>query len=85
MQLVFVLLTLLLLVVAIFALQNAEPATVRFLHWQIRSSVAVVTLAATAAGALIAALLSWAARLLRWSRGRVAARAAPPGSDSDTP
>lgn len=82
MQLVFILLTLLLLAVAIFALQNAEPVTVRFLHWQIHSSVAVVTLAATAVGALIAALLGWAARLWRWSRGRLAAQAGSPGSDA---
>lgn len=82
MQLIFILLTLLLLAVAIFALQNSEPATVRFLHWQIRSSVAVVTLAATAAGALIAALLGWATRIRRWSRERGAARAGSPGADT---
>ena len=76
MLLVFVALTLLLLAVALFALQNAEPVTVRFLHWQLQSSVAVVTLSATAAGAVVAGLLSLAARIMRWSRGRAASRSA---------
>ena len=63
-------LSVLLLVVVIFALQNAEAITVRFLFWQLQSSVAVVTLAATAGGVLIAELFRLASRLLRWTRGR---------------
>lgn len=68
MQLVFVLLTLLLLAVAVFALQNAAPVTVKFFHWQTESSLAVVTLSATVAGALIAMLGGLVARLRRWAR-----------------
>jgi uncharacterized integral membrane protein len=63
-------LSLLLLAVAIFALENAQAVTVRFLFWQIQSSVAVVTLAATAGGVLIAGLVGMAGRLRRWNRGR---------------
>jgi uncharacterized integral membrane protein len=74
MQLVFVLLTLLLLAVALFALQNSEHVTIRFWPWQVQASLAVVTLAATAVGALIAALLSWASQLRRWKRARAANR-----------
>jgi uncharacterized integral membrane protein len=70
MQALFVLLTLLCLIVALFALQNAAPVSVRFLHWQIDSSVAVVTLAAATVGALIAWLLGLTTRLLRWGRSR---------------
>jgi len=62
----------LLLAVAIFALENAQPVTVRFLYWQLQSSVAVVTLAATGAGVLIAGMVGWASRLRRWKRGRAA-------------
>jgi len=62
----------LLLAVAIFALENAQAVTVRFLYWELQSSVAVVTLAATAAGVLIAGLIGVAGRLRRWRRGRAA-------------
>jgi uncharacterized integral membrane protein len=72
MQVLFVLLTLLLLAVAVFALQNADPVILRFLHWQFQSSVAVVTLGATAAGALIAGLIGVGGRLRRWQRRRAA-------------
>ncbi len=71
-----IVLSVLLLAVAIFALQNAQAVTVRFLSWQLQSSVAVVTLAATAAGVLIAGLLGLASRLRRWNRGRAATGAA---------
>jgi uncharacterized integral membrane protein len=70
--LLLVVLSGLLLAVAIFALQNAQAATVRFLYWELQSSVAVVTLAATAAGVLIAGLVGLASRLRRWRRGRTA-------------
>jgi uncharacterized integral membrane protein len=79
MQLLFVLLTLLLLAVALFALQNADPVTLRFLHWQFQSSVAVVTLGATAAGALIAGLMGLGARLRRWQRRRATEPGPGPG------
>jgi putative membrane protein len=87
-QLLFALLTLLLLAVALFALQNADPVTLRFWPWQVQSSVAVVTLAATAAGALIATLLSVATRLMRWGRSRGAGPDEPrpaPGPLDTTP
>ena len=71
-MLVLIVLSLLLLAVAIFALENAQAVTVRFLYWQLESSVAVVTIAATAAGVLIAGLLGLASRLRRWNRGRAA-------------
>ena len=90
MQLVFVLVTLLLVAAALFAFQNPDPVTVRFLGWQVSSSVALVTLAAGAAGALIAVLLGFGARLRRWSRARATARvarepASPGSSPSGTP
>jgi uncharacterized integral membrane protein len=65
-----IVLSALLLAVAIFALENAQAVTVRFLYWQLQSSVAVVTLAATAAGVLIAGLVGLGNRLRRWKHGR---------------
>jgi putative membrane protein len=56
--------------VVIFALQNPQAVTIRFLFWQLDSSVAIVALAATAAGVLVAGLFGLAKRLLRWKRGR---------------
>ena len=71
-----IVLSVLLLAIAIFALENAQAVTVRFLYWQLQSSVAVVTLAATAAGVLIAGLIGLVSRLRRWKRGRAATGAA---------
>jgi uncharacterized integral membrane protein len=75
-----IVLSVLLLAVAIFALENSQAVTVRFLSWQLQSSVAVVTLAATAAGVLIAGLFGLASRLRRWNRGRAVTGAARPAT-----
>lgn len=65
-----IVLSVVLLVVVIFALQNPQAVTIRFLFWQLESTVAVVALAAAAAGVLVAGLFGLAKRLLRWKRGR---------------
>jgi uncharacterized integral membrane protein len=75
-MLLLIVLSVLLLAVAIFALENGQPITVRFIYWELQSSVAVVTLAATAAGVLIAGLVGVGSRLRRWKRGRAATGAA---------
>jgi uncharacterized integral membrane protein len=69
-MLYLIVLTVVLLFVVIFALQNAEAVTIRFLFWRLESSMAILALAFTAAGVLIAELLRLANRLLRWKRGR---------------
>ena len=65
-----VVLSAVLLIVVVFALQNAQAVTIRFLFWQLESSLAILTLAFTAAGVMIAELLRLTNRLLRWKRGR---------------
>ena len=75
----------LLLAVVLFALQNAQAVTVRFLFWQLQSSVALIALAATAAGVLIAELFGLASRLLRWKRGRPVAGPATPPAEPGSP
>jgi len=74
--LLMIVLSVLLLAVAIFALGNAQAITVQFLYWQLQSSVAVVTLAAAAAGVLIAGLIGLGSRLRRWKRS-AAGRGSP--------
>jgi uncharacterized integral membrane protein len=70
---------LLLLAVAVFAFQNPDAVTIRFFHWQLSASVAVVTIASAATGALAAGLASVAARLVKWTRRPGAsARPGPP-------
>lgn len=68
MQVLLALVALLLLGVALFAFQNPDPVVVRFVHWELSASVAVVTLASAATGALAAALTTLATRVVRWSR-----------------
>ena len=80
-----IVLSVLLLAVVIFALQNAQAVTVRFLFWELQSSVAVVALAATAAGVLIAKLFGLASRLLRWTRSRSVTGPAPPAPPPSAP
>lgn len=85
MQFVFILLSLLLLAVAVFALQNTDPVTLKVLGWKRETSVAVLTLTATTTGAVIAGLLSLAGRLRRWQRSRTSTAAAPPVRDPFRP
>lgn len=75
-MLVLIVLSVVLLAVTLFALQNAQAVTVRFFSWELQSSLAVVTVAATAAGVVIAALVGLASRVWRWKRGRLTTRAA---------
>ena len=70
-MLYLIILSIALLVVVVFVLQNAQAVTIRFLFWQLDSSLAILALAFTAAGVLIAELLRLATRLLRWKRGRL--------------
>jgi uncharacterized integral membrane protein len=80
-----IVLSVLLLAVVIFALQNAQAVTVRFLFWQLESSVALVAVAATAAGMLIGELFGLARRLLRWQHGRPVDGAGASGRDPSEP
>jgi uncharacterized integral membrane protein len=73
MQALLAVVALLLLGVAVFAFQNPDAVTVRFLHWHLSASVAVVTIAAAATGALAAVLAGLAARFVKWTH-----RPAPP-------
>ena len=79
MQALLAVVAVLLFAVAVFAFQNPDAVTVRFLHWQLSASVAVVTIASAATGALAAALASLAARFMRWTRRPgTTARTGPP-------
>ncbi len=69
-MLFLIILSLVLLMVVTFALQNPQAVTMRFLFWQLESSLAIVVLAATVAGVLVAELFEVTKRLLRWKRGR---------------
>ncbi len=57
--------------VAIFAIQNAGPVTLRFGFWSVETSLVVVILVAAAAGAAMASLLG----LPGWIRDRRRLRA----------
>lgn len=60
MPLVYLLIAALAIAVAVFALQNAEPVTVRFLGWRLEGApLAAVILVAGAAGALLASLVGF--------------------------
>ena len=57
--------------VAIFAIQNAGPVTLRFAVWRVETSLVVVILVAAAAGAAMASLFG----LPGWIRDRRRLRA----------
>jgi uncharacterized integral membrane protein len=82
-MLAFILLTLLLLFVAVFALENYTPVTLRFLTWPVETTVAILALSATTVGAVIAWLIGLLVRFQRWQRARHAnatSRPPPPPS-----
>lgn len=53
MKLSWIFVIVLLVAVAVFSVQNAEPMTVRFFGWEITMSAALVILLAALAGALV--------------------------------
>jgi uncharacterized integral membrane protein len=71
-------------IVAVGALQNGQPVTVSFLPWQFQAPLALVMLAATAAGVLIGLLAGWARALRRW-RQRPAGLAPEPAASGRDP
>ncbi|MFQ5848756.1 MAG: lipopolysaccharide assembly LapA domain-containing protein [Candidatus Methylomirabilales bacterium] len=87
-QLYLILALLLATLVAVFAVQNAEEVTVRFLVWTFQSSVVVVILISAGLGVLLTALISLpqtlkARRRLRESEARLKHQAgALGGSDA---
>jgi uncharacterized integral membrane protein len=86
MQVLLAIVAILMFAVAIFAFQNPDTVTVRFLYWQLSATVAVVTIASAATGALAAALASLAARFVRWTRRPVSsARASVPATPPPPP
>ncbi len=65
MELYLILAAILGIFVAIFAIQNAAPVTVKFLLWQFESSLAVLIIIAMLAGMLLVFLLSIPGRIKR--------------------
>ena len=72
--------------VALFAVQNAGPVTLRFGFWSLEMSLVVVVLVAAVVGAVMASLVGLPAwirdrgRLRRQARELEALRAAPPAT-----
>ncbi len=68
---VYVLIALVAVAIAIFALQNADQVTVRFLAWQVeRAPLAAVVLVAGAVGAILVSLVAFVQRWKLRSRVR---------------
>jgi uncharacterized integral membrane protein len=69
---VVVLLMMLLVLAAVFSVQNAEPAVITFLFWQFEASLAIVIfltlLCGMIAGVMIASLLRWKPSVKKESR-----------------
>lgn len=62
MKLSWILVIVLLVIVAVFSVQNAEPMTVRFFGWEITMSAALVILLAALAGALVGLIVGATSR-----------------------
>jgi uncharacterized integral membrane protein len=61
-----IVLTVVTVVVAVGALQNGQAVTVSFFFWQFDAPLALIILAATAAGLALGVLVGWARALRRW-------------------
>jgi uncharacterized integral membrane protein len=71
--------------VAVFALGNTQPVAVRFLYWEVQSSLALVVLCSAAGGILIAGVFVLAGRVRRWSRPVPPTSKGPAPPDSKPP
>lgn len=77
MKLSWMLLILLLVFVAVFSVQNAEPITVRFLAWEINMSAALVIQLAALLGGLVGLTASAWSRRTRHAAGEAPAPTTP--------
>lgn len=68
----------LMVVVALFSVQNAGPITVRFLHWQFAMSQALVIMLSAFAGAMVGLAIGTLSGLARSARTEKPAPPAPP-------
>jgi len=76
----YLLITALVLAIAVFALQNADPVTVRFLGWRLEGApLAAVILVSGVIGALVVSLVGFVQRWkLRAQIRRLESRLNPP-------
>ena len=70
----------LMVVVALFSVQNAETITVRFLHWQFAMSQALVIMLSAFCGALVGLAIGTLSGLTRAARPAKTAPPPPPAS-----
>jgi uncharacterized integral membrane protein len=57
-------------VIAVFSVQNAEPVTITFLLWTFKASLAIVIFLSVLSGVLIAAIISLPGKIRRISEVR---------------
>jgi len=57
-------------VIAIFSVQNAEPVTISFLFWTFKASLAIVIFLSVLSGILIAVIISLPGKIRRISEMR---------------
>lgn len=62
---IVVLALIIVLIVAIFSVQNSAPVAVNFLFWRFQASLAIVIFFSVIAGAVIGVILSLAAKMKR--------------------
>jgi len=57
-------------VIAVFSVQNAEPVTITFLFWTFNASLAIIIFLSVLSGVLIAAIISLSGKIRRISEKR---------------
>ena len=57
-------------VIAVFSVQNAEPVTITFLFWTFKASLAIVIFLSVLSGVLIAVIISLPGKIRRISEKR---------------
>jgi len=70
-------------VVAMFSVQNAEPVTITFLIWTFQASLAIVIFLSVLSGVLIAALISISGKIRKYSGRRKDLRRINPQGEQD--
>lgn len=66
-------------VIAVFSVQNADPVAITFLFWSFKASLAIVIFLSVLSGIMIAVIISLPGRFRRMSESRASRKAGNEG------
>ena len=71
------------LIVAIFSVQNAAPVAITFLFWQFQASLAIIIFLCVLSGIIVGSILTFLIRIKRQRKEKIKPSGAPRGKTNN--